>query len=118
MAYQDLIPYKNMLQDTKQAGGPEKYVRKIYSKAYADGFVKGRNQGVKEGQCIGYAKAAITGLSILGIRKGVAVLKSKKKETEVDIENTTVISTSHTERSDEVVEEQVTSEEAKGKDVK
>lgn len=54
----------------------------------------------------------------MGIRKGVAVLKSKKKETEVDIENTTVISTSHTERGDEVVEEQVTSEEAKGKDVK
>lgn len=49
MAYQDLIPYKNMLQDTKQAGGPEKYVRKIYSKAYADGFVKGRNQELRRG---------------------------------------------------------------------
>ena len=116
MAYQDLIPYKNMLQDTKQAGGPEKYVRKIYSKAYVDGFVKGRNQGVKEGQRIGYAKVAITGLSIWGIRKGAAVLKSKKKETEDDIENTTIIGTSHNERGDEAVEKQVASEEANGKE--
>lgn len=116
MSYQHIIPYNNMLRDIKRAGGPEKYVRKIYSKAYVDGFVKGHNQGVKEGQRIGYAKVAITGLSIWGIRKGAAVLKSKKKETEDDFENTTVISTSHNERGDEAIEEQVASEEAKGKE--
>ena len=45
MAYQHIIPYNNMLQDAKRAGGPKKYKEQI--------FFKGRNQGIKEGQRIG-----------------------------------------------------------------
>lgn len=75
MSYQHIIPYNNMLQDAKRAGGPKKYKEQI--------FFKGRNQGIKEGQRIGYAKATILGLSILGITKGVTVLKSKKKKTTI-----------------------------------
>ena len=116
MSYQHIIPYNNMLQDIKRAGGPKKYKEQISLKAYFDGFVKGRNQGIKEGQRVSYAKATILGLSICGIGKGVAVLKSKKKETENNIENTTVISTNHNERGDEAVEKQVASEEANGKE--
>lgn len=108
MSYQHIIPYNNMLQDAKRAGGPKKYKEQI--------FFKGRNQGIKEGQRIGYAKATILGLSIWGITKGVTVLKSKKKENDNNIENTTVISTSHNERGDEAIEEQIVSEEANGKE--